>query len=101
MPMPDVVGDSYREIRDQLQQPGAVVRLELMVRPGTEAGTVLASTPAAGESIPAVALLDVADLGEAIWQSDVYTEDSVDCRPRSSVGGGWGGRRRCGQLRGY
>lgn len=85
MVMPDVTGKDFTAVRTDLQRQGAVVRVTPVIKPGAKIGTVLASVPQAGASVPTVVTLSVADAGQALALSDLSTRDSDGCDSSSSI----------------
>lgn len=83
--MPDVTGKAFTAVRADLQGQGAVVRATPVIKPGVEIGTVLESVPAAGETVPTVVTLSVADPGQALSVSDLSTTDSSECYGSNSI----------------
>lgn len=64
--MSEVVGKRSETVRDQLEDLGAVVVVEPVVRPDADEGTVVATTPKAGRKLEQIVTLQVADAGEAL-----------------------------------
>lgn len=85
MVMPDVTGKDFTAVRTDLQRQGAVVRVTPVITPGAKVGTVLASIPKAGGTVPTVVTLSVADAGQALSLADLGSQDSSDCNRSSSI----------------
>ena len=83
--MPDVTGKDFTAVRADLQGQGAVVRATPVIKPGAKIGTVLASVPAAGENVPTVVTLSVADPGQALSLSDLDDTDASECYGSRSI----------------
>lgn len=85
MATPDLIGKDYKAARSELEKLGAVVRLQQVIRPGSEAGKVLGTTPKKGATLPAVVTLTVADPGEAVSLTDLRMSDGAECDSDSAV----------------
>ena len=76
---PDVVGQDVSAATEALELLGAVVRERIEVRPELTAGTVLSTSPAAGEVLGEVVEVVVADPGNAFALTDFPVVDSSSC----------------------
>ena len=85
MTMPKVTGKSFTDARAALLSQGAVVRTEQVIKAGAKIGTVLSTVPAAGQTMPTVVTLNVADPGRAVALSDLSEHASDGCYSTSSV----------------
>lgn len=84
-PMPNVVGSSLQDGRSKLEQLGTVVQVVPRFNPAMPKNQILESTPKAGEPIPTVASLVVADPGDALTLASVKSVDRDDCSTTKSV----------------
>lgn len=84
-PMPDVIGSTLDDTRDQLEALGAAVAIERKVAPSKTDGTVLETKPAAGKTIPEVVTVVVADTGEGLPLATLDTVDSSSCSSTDSA----------------
>lgn len=74
--MSDAVGKSSDDVRDELEDLGAVVVVEPVVRPDADDGTVVGTTPRAGRKLGQIVTLQVAEAGEALSLDQVTPLDS-------------------------
>lgn len=83
---PDLVGQDAAAARTALEELGAGVRFEYIVGDGSATGTVLRSTPAAGEPLPGEVVLGVADPGESVYLASLdVVRERERCSETSSV----------------
>ena len=87
--MPDLVGLTSDEARAALEDLGAVVVLDRVVRPARAPDLVVATTPAAGADVTDAVTLGVSDPGESLGLEQLSTLDDDGCGygDRASVGG--------------
>ena len=78
--MPDLVGVDIDEARTRLEELGAVVLVDRLVAPTAATGTVVSTTPGAGDAVAAEVTLAVSDLGEALALGTVPTVEGSGCR---------------------
>lgn len=76
--MPQVSDMSLADARGALEQLGAVVRVDRVVRPDQKPGRVLDSAPTAGEPLGPTVVLQVSDPGQAIGLAELEMIDG-DC----------------------
>jgi hypothetical protein len=76
---PSVQSEKYSDARSRLEQLGAVVRVNQVIRPGSTIGTVLSTVPAAGSTMPTVVTLNVADAGVGLAFDEMSERSSNDC----------------------
>ncbi|MDQ2628982.1 PASTA domain-containing protein [Mycolicibacter senuensis] len=78
-PMPELVGKNAGEGRTALEKLGAVVQTQRRVDPGVPRGQIVETIPAAGEIMPTVVTLAVADPGDALTLASVRGVTSSSC----------------------
>jgi len=82
--MPAVTGSTVADGRKTLEQLGAVVEIERRLDPNVPRGQIVESFPPAGDVMPVVVRIAVADPGDALSLASVNDVDSRSC---SSVSG--------------
>lgn len=85
--VPDLAGLPRAEAVAAVENLGAVARVTASYEPGAQAGTTLSSNPGAGEDMPEVVEVVVADVGEAVDVTTLSTVDYSDAWNETDVSG--------------